>query len=867
MSRLRAMWSRVKAQASGQQHADAEFDEELETHVALMADDFERRGMSREEAQREARRQLGGVVRIVEERRDARGLPFFDTAWQDLRYALRVLRTRPQFTFAAVLVLTLGIGAVTAIFAVVDVLVFRPLPYAEPDRLVYVHTLDPKAGQWSFSQPDLIDAQQRVRTMTVAGMAPRTFTVAADDGPQQVKGATVSAAFFGVLGRSAMMGRTFDATEDRPGGPRVAVVTRRFWTQRLHADPKAIGRPMSIDGNAWTIAGILPSEIDLLPAVDLFVPLGADPEGSRSAREVEMIARLAPGVTRGAAEAELVNFMRDLGREFQATHGGWSARVVPFREWLVGPQLTRMAWVLFGAVAALCLLACANVACLLLAQGSSRQQEFAMRRALGASHGRVVRQLLTESLCLAAFGALGGLVLAIVLVNALRDWAAPVLPQLADIRLDARTLLFAALATALTSVLAGLSPARAASRADLQPLLLRSGRTVASGQAGRRALVVTQVALATLLAIGATLLCASFLRLNSVDVGFDPDKALAIQLVFPEAQYNADRRVARLQEVLDRVQSLPGVRAAGATSVTPFQGFGTANQFRAEGRSAEGEFSSAAWRAVTPGFFAALGLPVKQGRALDARDFGGATEVVVITEAMARRFWPNENPVGRRLLWGRRQSPKLIVGVVGDYRDLRPDADPLPTMFRPHSQLSAPVMTMIVRTTGKPEDVLPDVRGVIRSTLPDVPFEETAVSQMFSSALTRPKVSAAALTLFAGVALLLAATGVYGLMSYTVAQRRRELAIRLALGALPGQLMWSIIKQTATLVLLGAAAGGLVSLLASRSLASLLYRTSPTEASVYAVVLLLLIAAGVLTSIGPARRAMRTSPASALTAE
>jgi predicted permease len=866
MSRLRTAWAKVRGQVAGQQ-LDEQFDEELQTHLALMADDYERRGLTRAQAQREARRQLGGVSRIVEERRDARGLAFLDTAWQDLRYALRVLRTRPQFTAAAVLVLTLGIGAVTAIFAVVDVLVFRPLPYPEPDRLVQLQELDPKAGYWSFSQPDLVDAQQRVGTMTVSGWAPRTFSVTGDQGPQQVKGAMVSASFFDLLGRAAMMGRTFAGAEDRPGGPRVAVVTRRFWTQRLQADPNAVGRPAVIDGNAWTVIGVLPDAIELLPGAELFVPLGADPEGSRGAREVEVIGRLKPGVTRGAAEAELVNFTRELGREFPATHAGWSARAVPFRDWLIGPQLTRLAWVLFGAVAALCLLACANVACLLLAQGSSRQQEFAMRRALGASNGRVVRQLLTESLCLAAFGAAGGLVLALTLVGALRDWAALILPQLADVRLDGKTLLFAALATAVTSVLAGLSPARAASRTDLQPLILRSGRTVSSSHAGRRALVVTQVALATLLAIGATLLCASFLRLNTVDVGFDPERAMAVPLIFPESQYDATRRVARLQEVLDRVQALPGVRAAGATSVTPFQGFGTANQFRAEGLSADGEFSSAAWRAVTPGFFSALGLPLKQGRFLDARDAGGAAEVVVITESMARRFWPNQDPVGRRLLWGRRQTPKVIVGVVGDYRDLRPDAEPQPTMFRPHAQLSAPVMTMIVRTAGKPEDLLPEVRAVIRSVLPDVPFEETAVSQMFSAALTRPKVSAAALALFAGVALLLAATGVYGLMSYTVAQRRRELAIRLALGALPQQLMWNIVRQSATLVGIGAAAGGFVSLLASRSLASLLYRTSPTEVTVYAAVLLVLIGIGVLTAFGPARRAMRTSPATALTAE
>lgn len=490
-----------------------------------------------------------------------------------------------------------------------------------------------------------------------------------------------------------------------------------------------------------------------------------------------------------------------------------------------------------------------------------------MRRALGAAQGRVVRQLLTESLCLAAIGAAGGLLLAFITISAIRGWVAPLVPQLADVGLEPTTLLFAIAATVATSVLAGLSPARAASRSDLQQLLLRGSRTTSSKQAGRYALVITQVALATLLAVGATLLCASFLRLNFVDIGFDPDRALAIQLNFPEPQYDATRRAAHLQELLDRIQRLPGVRAAGATSVTPFQGFGTANQFRAEGRSGENEFSAAAWRSVTPGFFDALGLPLKRGRLLDARDQLNAPEVVVITESLARRFWPGEDPVGRRLLWGRKQSPKIIVGVVGDFRDVRPDADPAPTMFRPHTQLSLPAMTVIVRTEGRADSVLANVRGVTRSIAPDVPFEETAISQMFSASLSRPRVSAVALSVFAIVALLLAATGVYGLMSYTVAQRRRELAIRLALGARPDQLVVAIVRQSVTLVGTGVALGVIASLLASRSLAALLYRTSPTDLTVYAAVLVLLVGVGLITSLGPARRAMRTSPAVALTSE
>ncbi len=858
--------ARVRAQIFGRR-LDAEFDEELQTHLELITDEHVRRGMSPDAARTEAGRQLGGVMQIAEERRVSRGLPLIDTAWQDLRYAVRVLRKRPQFTAAAVLVLTLGIGSVTTIFAIVEAIVLRPLPYPDPERLVRVEETDPKNGAWTLSQPDLLDFQRRSQTLTLAGWQSRTLNVTTTEGPRQLAGAAVSASFFDLLGRTTMVGRTFTAGDDRPGGPRLIVITRRFWQREFNADPNAIGRPLVIDGQPWMMVGVLAAPIELLPRADLFVPLGADPDGSRTAREVDVIARLKPGVTPAAAEAELVNLTRQLGQEFPASHAGWSARLIPFRDWLVGPQLTRIAWVLFGAVAALCLLACANVACLLLAQGSSRRQEFAMRRALGAAQLRVIRQLLTESLCLAAVGAAGGLFLAFVTIASIRDWVAPLVPQLVDVRLQGTTLLFAILATVATSVLAGLSPARAASRSDLQQLLRRGGRTTSSSPAGRHALVITQVALATLLAVGATLLCASFLRLNSVDVGFDPDRALAIQMNFPEPQYDANRRVARLREVLDRIRRLPGVRAVGATSVTPFQGFGTANQFRAEGRSGESEFSAAAWRAVTPGLFDALGLSLKRGRLIDARDQVTAPEVVVITESLARRFWPGEDPVGRRLLWGRKQSPKLIVGVVSDFRDVRPDADAAPTMFRPHAQLSSPAMTVIVRTTGPADSVLANVRDVIRSAAPDVPFEQTAISQMFSASLSRPRVSAVALSVFAAVALLLAATGVYGLMSYTVAERKSELAIRLALGARPDQVVWTIVRQSITLVGTGVALGVVASLLASRSLAALLYRTSPTDLTVYAAVLFLLIGVGLLTSFGPARRAMRTSPAAALASE
>jgi predicted permease len=864
VSRLRQAVARLRAQVS-RRRLDEEFREEVLEHFELAVDDGIRRGLTPERARAEARLALGGLTQVVEARREGRRLPLVETMWQDLRFALRQIRARPQFAFTAIAVLALGIGSVTTVFAVVDALVRRPLPYPAADRLVRVDAIDPSKGTWPLPQPDVIDIQRRATTLTLGGWRTATLAVETADGPQQVPSAAVTASFFPLLGRPASQGRTFSADDDRPGGARVAVVTRRFWEQRLGADPHVVGRTIGVAGHPVTIVGVLATRVDLLPGVEVFTPLAADPEGSRSAREVEAIARLAPGTSMAAAEGELARVMQQLARENPASHTGWTIRLSPLRAWVVGPKLTRLAWVLFAAVVALCLLACANVACLLLARGSGRRQEFAMRRALGASQARIVGQLLMESLCLATLGAAGGVVVAAVLVDALRAWAAPLVPQLAGVELNAATLGFVALVTASASVVAGLAPAREAGRSALHSAL-RTGRTIAPALTGRRLLVVAQVGLATLLAVGATLLGASFLRMNTVDVGFDQDRALAIALVFPDAQYDAARRVARLQEIAERLEALPGVRAAGATSVTPFQGFGTANQFRIDG-SPEGEYSSAAWRAVTPGFFHALGLPLVEGRLLDARDGDGAEEVVVITRNMARRYWPNQNPVGRRLLWGRRASPKTIVGVVGDFRDFRPDADPAPTMFRPHAQLSMPTMTLIVRTEGPTDAVWPDVRRTIRQLAPDVPFEHAAVTDMFADSLSRPRVGAAALTAFALIALLLAASGVYGLLSYVVAERGRELAVRLALGARPRQLLWSITRQSAVLVGLGGAIGVAASWVAERWLESVLYRTSASEAGVVAAVVGLLTLVGVATALGPALRAMRTDPARVLSTE
>lgn len=863
MSRLRQTVSRLRA-AFSRRRLEAEFREELLGHFELAVEEGIRRGLTRDRARAEARLALGGLAQAEEARRDGRRLPLVETAWQDLRFGLRLLRARPQFAVTAVVVLAIGIGAVATAFAIVEAVILRPLPYPAPERLVRVESLDPAKGTWPLPQPDVVDIQQRARTLTLAGWQAATLAVETPEGPQQVSAAAVTASFFELVGRRPSHGRTFTADEDRPGSPRVAVVTRGFWEQRLAADPRAVGRAIEMAGRPVTIVGILGGPVDLLPRVEVFTPLAADSGGSRSARDVEAIARLAPDTSIGSAEGELAGVMRQIAREHPG-HAGWTMRLSPLRTWIVGPQLTRMAWVLFASVVVLCLLGCANVACLLLAHGSSRKQEFAMRRALGAPQGRIVAQLLVESLCLSVLGAGGGLLVAAILIDAVRAWASPLVPQLADVRLNAATLGFVALATAATSILAGLTPAREAGRARLDSML-RSARTVSPSTAGRRALVVAQVGLATLLAVGATLLGASYLRMNTVDVGFDPDRALAISLVFPEAQYDAARRVARLQEIAERLGSLPGVRGAGATSVTPFQGFGTANQFRVEGSPDVG-YASAAWRAVTPGFLEALGLPLEQGRLLDARDGDRAEEVVVITRDMARRYWPNQNPIGRRLLWGRRAAPKTIVGVVGDFRDLRPDADPAPTMFRPHAQLSMSTMTLIVRTEGAADALWPDVRRTIRALAPDVPFEHTEVNQMFSNALTRPRVSAAALAVFAGIALLLAASGVYGLLSYVVAQRGRELAVRLALGARPRQLVSNVARQSATLVGLGGAIGLAASWLAGRWLETVLYRTSTTDAGILVPVVCLLAAVGVATALGPALRAMRTDPARVLSTE
>jgi len=546
-------------------------------------------------------------------------------------------------------------------------------------------------------------------------------------------------------------------------------------------------------------------------------------------------ARMRDGVTAGQAQAELNSIAAGVANEQAQTNGGWGMRLIPLSDYLVGPATSRMIWMILAAVALLWLLACANVAGLQMARGVSRKKEMMTRAALGASRARLLTQTLTESLVLAIAGGALGLLIAEYSASALQVFGSAIFPRLAQVRLDGNAVAVALVCLLVSAILFGLDR--------------RGG--------GRDLLIVAQVALASILILGATLLLQSFLRLNAVDPGFNPDKILSVRLHSPGQQ------TALIQNAQDQLSHLPGVAAAGASNVAPFSGEGTANRFRLENESGS-EFHSAAWRAVTPGFFGTLGIPLKRGRLFSDADRNGSQEVIILSESMARQYWPNQDPIGQHLLWGRSGSPKTIIGIVGDLRDLKVDEAPAPTMFRPFAQLSDAPMTLLLRTREDPASVIAGVRRLMGGMDRNAALECRPLRRVMYDSLLSQRASLLTVAAFALIALVTAAFGLYGLISYRVNQRQKEIGIRLALGENPASVLWGVQKRCLLLVCAGAAIGLPAAFALSHLMAALLYNTQPAQASAYLTVFLVFLIVGLAASFGPALRAARLDPAAVI---
>ncbi|MET0646277.1 MAG: ABC transporter permease [Pyrinomonadaceae bacterium] len=798
---------------------------------------------------------------------------------QDVRYGVRTLIKNPGVALLAVFALGLGIGANSAIFSIVNAIMLRPLPVSEPDRLVLLFESKPEAGitKGQVSYDNYVEWKQRSTVFeNTAAYQSQSFNVSTQAEPERVAGARVSSDFFAVVAARPARGALFTAEEDRPGGNRVVLISHNLWQRRFNSDPQAVGKTLTIDGGNYTVIGVMPEEFQFPSRrVELWTPLALvrSPEGQDDARGLNVIARLKPQSSLAQAQAEMSN----IAHQIQEADGntGWSVKVVGLAEHFVG-NIRPAFVILFAAVVFVLLIACANVVNLLLARAAARQKEIAIRSALGATRMRILRQLLTESTLLSLLGGGVGLLLAYgglkLLVASLPSQAA--IPNAEDIGIDAQALVFTVAVSLLTGVICGLAPAWRLSRPDLNETLkevVKGSTGTLGGRRVRKVMVVSEVALALMLLITAGLMIKSFTMLQQVTPGFKAENLLTMEMSLPREKYPEGYQVAAFyRRALEGIAALPGVQAVGMVNHLPLSGESTNVYFTVEGRPAQSSADEifTGYRTVSPDYFNAMGIPVKSGRALDARDEEKAPGVVVINETMAGRFWPGEDPLGKRLKSGELGSnvPWLtVVGVVGDVRHSALTQEPKPEMYLPYQQEPLRSMFLVVRTAGEPTSLTPAARGAILAVDREQPVSNVrSMEAVISDANFGRRTTSTLLVVFAALALVLAAVGIYGVLSYTVAQRRKEIGIRMALGAQAGDMLRMILWEGLVVVSIGIVIGLALSLVAGRLLANLLYGVSATDPLTLVGVSGFLLLVALVACIIPARRATRLDPADIL---
>ncbi len=799
-----------------------------------------------------------------------------ETLLQDLRFGMRMLFQRPGFTAVIILALALGIGANTAIFSVVNAVLLRPLPYAEPERLVQVWEYRPRQNlnqQESSASEYAAWRDQNQVFEQMAAIDYGDYNLTGNQEPERVSGARVSASYFTLLGVKPAFGRTFAVEEDQPDRNNVVVLSHKLWQRRFAADPNIVNQTIMLDGQACTVAGVMPRGFVLPNDSDLAVPIAltAEQQTTVGNHYLLVLARLKPGVTIGQAQAEMTTIAGRLEQTYGKSNLGHGVVLVPLHEQVTGGVRPALL-VLLGAVGCVLLIACANVANLLLARATARRKEIAIRTALGAGRMRIVRQLLTESLLLSVIGGALGLLLAMWGVDFLLSLDPDSIPRATEINLDVRVLAFTMGLSVLTGILFGLIPALQASRLELTESLKEGDR--GSTESFRRnrtrsVLVVTEVALTLVLLVGAGLLIKSFARLREVNPGFNPSQLLTLQVTLPASKYTERTKVAGFYEQLwPRLQSLPGVEAVGATSVLPLTGDDASNFVTIEGRPPlpAGEAMRAGRRIVNTDFFRAMNIPLKQGRAFANSDTADSLPVAVINETYARRFFPGEDPVGKRIRMGGDSSAWItIVGIVGDVKHNGLDRDARPENYFPAQQSPARSMIVVVRSKGDASALAAPVRAEVLAVDKDQPVGSVkTMDQLLAESLGRRRFNMLLLGVFAGVALVLAAVGLYGVMNYSVTQRTHEIGIRMALGASRGDVLKLIVGQGMTLTLIGVALGLFAAWGLTRLMSSLLFGVSTTDIMTYAGVALVIIAVAFIASFIPARRALRVDPMTAL---
>jgi predicted permease len=860
---------------------ERELDDEVRAHLAMLIDEKIAGGLSIEEAHRMARIELGGVDQVKEQVRDVRIGAMIEQVWQDGRYAMRIMRKNAGFTAIAVTTLALGIGANTAIFSLVDGILLRPLPYQQPDRLVKLMQSQRQIGldPWNLSQASFANFRDNSHSLeAVAAYANNGVNLTGDGDPERIQVTNVTADFFTVLGLPPVLGRTFRSEEDTPGRNGICVISYGFWQRRFAGDPRVVGRSINLNNIPTEVIGVMPNGFAFpRPATEVWMPIALNP--TRTAPYfLKGLARLGPGVSSSEAEAEttglLWNFARqhpDISESRVPLEEGSALKtlVTPLKDAIVG-NTEKPLLILLCAVGLVLLIACANVANLLLARATSRVREIAVRFALGATSARVARQLLTESVLLAFIGAVGGMMLAWLGVRMLGRLPIDGIPRIEEVTVDGTVLAFTAGIALLTGLLFGLMPALRAYKMGMVAAMHEGGRGATSSRRSNSALVASQFALSFILLVGAGLLLKSFKRLESVDLGFNPEKMVTMFISVPPQKYaKPEQTIQFYQTLIDRVRSLPGIRAAGLMTNLPFVGDGNSDGFIVEGHEpsegSKAEQVQAQLMSMTPGSLQAMGIPLLRGRDFLETDRSDSPPVAVVDQTLARMYWPDGDAIGKRVETTGDLQWMTIVGVV---RGIKQDdlAEKLqPHIYAPLAQSPTLRTQLVIRTDGAVNAASAAVRDEVQQLDTDIPvYSIRSMHEVVGRTLNSQRLTNMLLTAFSVLAMLLAAVGVYGTMSLYVGSRKNEFGIRMALGAKPGVLLRSVLREGMLLIAAGVAIGIGGALVLTRAIASLLFEVSPTDPVVFTGVPLLLVVVALIACFVPARRASRVDPMVAL---
>ena len=799
-----------------------------------------------------------------------------DTLIKDIRYAIRTLLRRPGFVAIAVITLALGIGANTAMFTVVNAVLLRPLSFPDSEQLVLFEGMNPNQGitRGPMSIPDFKDFQKENKSFEqVAGYFAGGALLVRGDEPERVRGGLVTADFFPMLRVNAFLGRVIQGDDFQPGRENVVVLSHALWQRAFGSNPGVVGMKVTLYGTAVTVIGVMPPGFDYPEQTELWVPLVVDPaEERRDNRFLIGVGRLKPGIEIPQAQAEIDIITQRLAQSFVDTNQFWGIKLTNLHESLVG-ELRNSLLVLLSAVACVLLIACANVANLLLARATFRQKEIAVRTALGASRLHIIRQLLTESLLLSIVSGVLGLLLSVWLTRLLIAVSPPNSPRFNEIAIDANVFLFTLAVTILTAFIFGLAPALQLSRPAMNETLKESGRQGSPGVASNRIgslLMVSEIALSFILLAGAGLLIKSFLRLTEVNPGFNPDNVLTMRMALPSGKYEQEEpRAQAFSQIIENVKTMPGVQSAGAILSLPLGGdsFNVSRTIIREGRpETPSEALDAMYYPITPDYFRTLQIPLRSGRIFTENDNNQSPKVIIVNDTMARQLWPGESPLGRRIkVWRDEKFPREIVGVVGDVKSSL-DADAPMQMYVPYAQDAGwGSLSLAVRTTGEPSALAGAVRNTVRSVEKGVPLYNVRTMNDVAATSAAPRRTPMLLfTAFAGVALLLAMLGIYGITTYYVTQRTHEIGIRIALGAQLGDVLRLVLSRGMLLAIVGVGLGLVGAFLLTRYLTTMLFGVQPVDPLTFAAVSFVLIGTALIACYIPARRATRVDPVIAL---